>query len=197
MKSLVQAVLLDLGNVVLELNIPEAFKELGIKEPWSKLSNWDRHHLYETGKLSTQEFIKECNGYFKLNLSEQDFINKWNLIVKGVLPGVATVLKNLKSKTKIYALSNTNALHLEHYKNMNGMEYFDGIFASHLIGYRKPDPAIFSAVLNQLTLRPEQTLFIDDMPENVYAAKKLGINAEICMTSHTRLQEIIDQYMTK
>jgi glucose-1-phosphatase len=192
-----KVVFLDLGNVVLELNIQTAFEALGIKDPWEKLSRWNQHHLYETGKISTEEFILQTGQYFSLKIENAEFIQKWNLIVKGVLPGVADVLKKMKPVTKLYALSNTNSLHLEHYQKMPGMEHFDAIFASHLLGYRKPEPEIYQAALSTLDLQPEEALFIDDMPENVEAARRLGMHAEVCMTSSRRLEEIFHQYFKK
>ncbi|MGE3973997.1 MAG: HAD family hydrolase [Bdellovibrionales bacterium] len=192
-----KAVFLDLGNVVLELNIQEAFEALGIRDPWKKLSEWNKHHLYETGKIPTDIFIAETKKYFNLNLEEAEFILKWNLIVKDVLPGVADVLKAIRSHVPLYALSNTNALHLEHYKNMKGMEHFNVIFASHLLGYRKPQREIFETVLSRIGIEPHEALFVDDMPENVQAAREVGLHAEVCMTSSEQLLKIFERYHKK
>ena len=41
----------------------------------------------------------------------------------------------------------------------------------------KPDPAIYRHVLKELGTRPEETLFLDDKPVNVEAARALGILA--------------------
>ena len=41
---------------------------------------------------------------------------------------------------------------------------------------RKPDPQIFSYILNKHDLSPKRTLFIDDKKENTDAAAALGIN---------------------
>lgn len=41
----------------------------------------------------------------------------------------------------------------------------------------KPDPAIYRALLERYGLKPEETVFTDDMPENIEAAQKLGIQA--------------------
>jgi putative hydrolase of the HAD superfamily len=40
---------------------------------------------------------------------------------------------------------------------------------------RKPDPAIFQRILDDTGFQPAQTLFIDDSPQHIEAAKKLGI----------------------
>jgi putative hydrolase of the HAD superfamily len=42
---------------------------------------------------------------------------------------------------------------------------------------RKPDPRIYRILLDRLEARPEQCLFVDDAPENCYAARQLGIRS--------------------
>ena len=41
----------------------------------------------------------------------------------------------------------------------------------------KPNPKIYILALEKLNLNPNQTFFIDDVPEYVDAASKLGISA--------------------
>ena len=49
------------------------------------------------------------------------------------------------------------------------------MYLSYQISIRKPDKSVFENLLNNHDLNPEETLFIDDMPEHIKAAKKLGI----------------------
>jgi FMN phosphatase YigB (HAD superfamily) len=56
------------------------------------------------------------------------------------------------------------------------------LFGEHLdttsrFGARKPDPAVFRAVLEHHGVLPERTFFADDMPENVAGARSVGITA--------------------
>ena len=41
----------------------------------------------------------------------------------------------------------------------------------------KPEPQIYDLLLTRFSLRPEQTLFIDDMPANIAAARDKGMHA--------------------
>jgi HAD superfamily hydrolase (TIGR01509 family) len=43
----------------------------------------------------------------------------------------------------------------------------------------KPDPAIYRACLEALGCEPGRTLFFDDRPNNVEAARELGMEAHI------------------
>ena len=54
---------------------------------------------------------------------------------------------------------------------------FDLCVWSYQLGIAKPDPAIYLYTLDKLGTHPEETLFIDDKRENVWAARALGIQA--------------------
>lgn len=53
---------------------------------------------------------------------------------------------------------------------------FDHITVSGEIGVGKPDPAIFQLALSRAGATPDRTVFIDDSPVNVAAARALGIH---------------------
>jgi len=52
---------------------------------------------------------------------------------------------------------------------------FDVLVWSYQLGLIKPDPAIYRYTLEKLGTRPEETFFLDDRPENVESARKLGM----------------------
>ena len=64
---------------------------------------------------------------------------------------------------------------------------FEKTYYSHLTGKRKPEPAIFEQVLKENNLKPQETLFIDDSPQHLEAAKKLGIQTFL-MTAPDTIQ---------
>ena len=56
---------------------------------------------------------------------------------------------------------------------------FDGIFASWMLGVRKPSLSFYRNVLAATRAAPHQTIFIDDQPENVLAAMSLGMRGVV------------------
>lgn len=52
---------------------------------------------------------------------------------------------------------------------------FKGIVVSGDIKLIKPDPKIYTYTLDKFKLAPKETIFIDDMLENITAARKIGI----------------------
>jgi putative hydrolase of the HAD superfamily len=53
----------------------------------------------------------------------------------------------------------------------------DVVVLSYEIGLAKPNPEIYRRCLDQMAMRPDEVLFIDDQPDNITAAMKLGLNA--------------------
>ena len=55
-------------------------------------------------------------------------------------------------------------------------DHFDAVFNSAEIGYAKPDPRAFLAVLDALEVAPREVFFTDDSPGKVAGAEQLGIS---------------------
>ena len=85
---------------------------------------------------------------------------------------------------RVFLLSNTNSIHWDYcveqlfpYKNYGVADYFERIFLSQEMHLQKPDAEIFNEVLRQTGIRAEDSIFIDDLPENCEAARSVGIQA--------------------
>jgi putative hydrolase of the HAD superfamily len=57
-------------------------------------------------------------------------------------------------------------------------ELLDGAFYSYAMGVAKPDPAYFTAILDEVALPAGDVLFLDDNAANVAAAREVGLRAE-------------------
>jgi putative hydrolase of the HAD superfamily len=60
-------------------------------------------------------------------------------------------------------------------KNHNIWDLFDGVVISSRIKKVKPDIGIYEHLLNAYKLEAANTVFIDDMSENLAAASSIGI----------------------
>ncbi len=77
---------------------------------------------------------------------------------------------------RLFVLSNmhlASAAHLE--ASYDIWEMFDGIVFSCRVKMVKPERQIYEHLLNHHDLEPTDTVFIDDVAENLSAAKALGI----------------------
>ena len=109
------------------------------------------------------------------------------------------MVANLRSKYQLFVLSNTNAIHIETFNrkvaaSTNGgiiTDYFDKVYYSNELGMRKPDAEIFSFVINENNIKPQETLFIDDMENNIIGAQSVGLR-----TVHLSDQDYLTELFT-
>jgi 2-haloacid dehalogenase len=102
-------------------------------------------------------------------------------MVGGVMDDAVSVLRELKARgVPCYALTNMEA---ETYPGRvlryEFFALFDGIVVSAFEGAAKPDRAIFEVVVRRFGLTASQTLYVDDRPENVAAARTYGFQAHL------------------
>ncbi|WP_114968913.1 HAD family hydrolase [Rhodoferax ferrireducens] len=78
---------------------------------------------------------------------------------------------------KLYYLSNMPAPYARTLEQKHSfLQWFDGGIFSGDVQHIKPEPAIYRLLQTRYALEPAQTLFIDDLPGNVEAARGLGWN---------------------
>ena len=85
-----------------------------------------------------------------------------------------------KEGIKCYIATNQEKYRLEFLRNkMRFDEYFDGVFCSAEIGYKKPQKEYFEYILSVLSVPPDQILYFDDAEENIEIARWFGIDARL------------------
>ncbi len=67
---------------------------------------------------------------------------------------------------------------------------FDHLTISAEFGGGKPEPGIYLHALAQLNIRPEEAVFVDDMPANIAAANALGMHGILFKTAAQTLGEL-------
>jgi glucose-1-phosphatase len=178
---MIKNIVFDFGNVFLNLDIDGAiqnalklFKLKKFPEEMIAVNS-----LFEQGFMSSEEFIEFYSENFP-SIPEEELIENWNFMLKDFPKHRLDFLKELKksSKYKLILLSNTNEIHInwvqenipfyEDFKNC-----FDKFYLSHEIALRKPNTDIFKFVLKENNIKAEETLFIDDVLDNINSAKKL------------------------
>jgi len=185
----IRHIILDFGGVLLNIDYArteKAFRDLGIDdfgERYSQLKQTELFDQLETGRITAEKFrnvLKEMSGKA---LSDQQVIEAWNAMLLDLPLRRLQILQQLQLHFDLFLLSNTNAIHevafnkiLKAQTGFTSMAvFFDKVYFSHHVGIRKPDKEIFELVLHQNKLTPGKTLFIDDSPQHIEAAKALGI----------------------
>jgi|SRR5690606_16217931 len=190
----IKNIIFDYGNVIFLLDFPglrQAFIDLGMPDADAFFSHTKQSRVMDAldrGQLSAAEFrdaIRQAAA--NPGLTDAQIDRAWNSLLVGVPEGYHALLLHLKERYRTFLLSNNNEIHyrwiLDYLKDTYGMPnnsvFFEKDYYSHLMGMRKPDPDIFEFVLDAHGLLPEETLFIDDSPQHVATARRLGIEAQL------------------
>lgn len=179
----IKAVIFDLGNVLVNHDVEKAARRFSTASGLSTREIWKRFFLskfeqaYTRGELSTCEFHRIACKTLGVHIPLATFSHYWNDIF-WENPGMDKLLARIKKHYPLYLISNTNALHYNHIKKKYKLlRHFDWTFPSHEVGARKPDLKIYRRVLKKIGLRPEETVFIDDMKSFIAGARKVGMHA--------------------
>ena len=122
------------------------------------------------------EFICDKTGY---RGSIRDFHELWSDFFEGTMPGIEELLERVRARYRVAFLSNSNEVHAELIPRK-----FSSLFAkddrfifSHRVKVAKPDPEIFRRALDTIGALAYQVVYIEDLSENVAAARSLGMQA--------------------
>jgi len=203
----IKNIILDYGNVIFMIDFPkvrQAFIDLGVKNVDDFFAHHGQDRLFDDfdkGLISVPEFRDAVRlKAQRPDLTDQQIDHAWNALLIGVPEGKHEILENLKQNYRTFLCSNNNELHYaycmnhihEKYGVPNNDQFFERTYYSHLEGVRKPDSAIFERLLEQNQLNPEESLFIDDSPQHLEGAKKLGIQTVLCTKERPLEQIVID-----
>ncbi|MBI1289351.1 MAG: HAD-IA family hydrolase [Flavobacteriales bacterium] len=183
-------IIFDFGGVILNLDYQRtiaAFQELGIndfEQSYSQLNQTDLFDRFERGEISPAAFRNGLRTVFKDSILDEELDSAWNAMLLDLPAKRLTVLEKLRAEKRISLLSNTNEIHIEAFesslKQTHGLEdlsgFFDHVYYSCRTGMRKPEARIFEMVLKEQNYKPEETLFIDDSPQHIEGARKVGLN---------------------
>jgi FMN phosphatase YigB (HAD superfamily) len=144
---------------------------------------------YETGRLSTAEYVRlgKLNG--RLTCTDEEFLAAFADIFWRN-DEACEVIPKLKPRYRLILASNTNEAHFARFTRQfaDVLENFDHLCPSFHAGARKPHPQYFAYCQRFAEADPHDCLFVDDLPENVEAAVCHGWRG-ICYQQRGRLAE--------
>jgi len=179
------ALLFDLGRVVLDLDFNRTLRHWASHagcEPDHLMKRFSRDELYqrhERGEISDQAFFTGLRTLLAIDISDAQFLEGWNAIFVGEIPGMRRLLARAARRLPLYAFSNTNVAHVEYFSTRfpDLLGHFREIFASSKIGLRKPDAEAYDYVVKAIGVPANRVVFFDDLAENVAGAQACGLTA--------------------
>lgn len=185
----IEAVIFDLGQVLIEVQPNRAFLEVARRTSLPAQAVGERlarnmalFEAFEIGAYAPDEFHRRMTAALDVVLGYSEFEAVWNSVFAGEIETTAVLARQLQAEARVAvaALSNTNAIHVEHMRRTWPLfSELNNVFLSNEIGKRKPQPEAFRHVLDALGVKPDRSVFIDDLEENVAAARTLGMHGVV------------------
>lgn len=187
-------ILFDMGNVLVTYNPEWVIRrytedEELIREVKNIVFNSQEWFLLDAGLIEEEKaernWMERLSSDKARELAHLSFQN-WHLYNMKTIPGTAEIIRAVKENGKeIYLLSNASLRLLSIYKEViPAVECFSGIFYSAAHKCVKPQDIIYERFLKEYSLNPADCFFIDDLEENISAAKAVGISG-VVMKSRT------------
>lgn len=129
---------------------------------------------YERGDLSAQQFFDHFAEATGFDGALADFAEIWRSIFRENDPMIAFGRK-LSETYPIYFMTNASDLHVPWvFDRFPRLQFFRDVACSCYIHAAKPELLFYERALSKFGVRPETCLFIDDRPENIETAIRLG-----------------------
>jgi glucose-1-phosphatase len=181
----IENIIFDFGGVLYDISFEraaKAFENLGFTLP--EFQNKYQHvfRQFENGIINPNEFVIQLQKLSEHQIPESDILHAFDQILIGIDADKVQDLRILKTKYRLFLLSNTNEIHFRKYSaeiknNSRTSDFytlFDKEYYSYKLKLRKPETSIFKFVIKDSNIDPNGTLFVDDSNENITAASNLG-----------------------
>ena len=190
-----QAIIFDIGRVIVRLNLDRAFAplaasldnsrkpgapqtQLNPQQIWTAIQSDARWRDWQEGRMTPREWHGHITEWLKLSLGFADFCAAWNSVLDPTPILNDKVFEFLGRSFRLALLSNTDPVHVEYMeRNFSFVRHFPVRVYSCSVGLRKPDKGIYQAALDAVGVSANGALYIDDVAEFVDAARQIGLDA--------------------
>lgn len=136
---------------------------------------------YQVGEMTTEEFFSHVASGYHPSITKKQLEEAWCAMLLSLPKNRLEMLKRLREAGyQVLILSNTNEAHTawvhRHFEEIGLKigEHVDCVYYSNEIGLAKPDHACYEYVIQDANIRPNETLYIDDLEKNVKAGQLAG-----------------------
>ena len=199
----VKNIIFDFGNVICDIDFDRtvrAFQRLGGQHFELQLEDYIHDPIFgalEKGDIDLPLFRDKIRALLQVQVSDDEIDKAWAAVIINTDKERIELLKRLKQDYRTCLLSNTNQIHIEtSFRRINasfGVDFgqlFEKLYFSYLLKLAKPDPSIYHYVLQDMGIKAEETLLIDDNGPNIEAAAKLGLQTYLFHPQKEKLQDL-------
>ena len=184
---MIRNVILDFGNVLGTFDKHTACEKLAAysktksgAEIYDLLVGSKLETLLESGAIDEQAFAAQLiSSIDASHLSNEKCLEIWSDIFKSN-PGMTNLLTDLRRRgVALAVLSTTNAAHWPYIRKLDIIQLLESWDVPFILSHQekaiKPAVKLYVAALAALGCAAHEAVFVDDIPENVEAARKLGM----------------------
>ena len=197
-KTNIKVIIFDLGKVIVDFDHMRICKILSKQSPFEPDNIFDiifasgLETSFDKGLISPENFYLSVKKEARLEININVFQEIWTKIFT-LNPEIEELISSLKNKYRLLCLSNTNSWHFEYcMQKFHVLKLFDSFILSYEVGKTKPDSTLFEEAIKKAATLPDECVYIDDVPEFVETASKLGINGIHFRTVRKLKKELSD-----
>ncbi len=193
---MINAVVFDLGAVLIDWNPEYLYREIIPDESersyfLSEICNHEWNIQQDEGRTWSEAIKVLTDKHPQYRYEIESYWDQWPRMLGGPITGTVQILEELAHQYpyRLLALTNWSAETWPYaWERFDFLQKFEGILVSGKEKMKKPDLAIYERLIRRFNLTPGSTLFIDDNPDNVKAAKASGMEA-LQFTGSDQLRE--------
>ncbi|MEM1083461.1 MAG: HAD family phosphatase [Verrucomicrobiota bacterium] len=178
--------LYDIGKVLLDFDfenslrhlLPQGTPDSDIDDRLAKML--DRKDDFEGGRVSPEDYIPWALEILGHDIDRETFIQAWQNIFTPNEPMWRVVEQLRADGHRLILFSNTNAIHCPWiFETYEIFDHFDSGVLSFEVGEIKPHEKIYHHAIEHYGVVPAETLYIDDLPENIATGQRLGFRTHL------------------
>jgi putative hydrolase of the HAD superfamily len=181
----VQALLFDLGGVVIDIDFTRVYRHwaqfspFGVDEIAERCLFDATYQRYERAETDDTTFFAHVRERLSLDADDETIIEGWNTVFVDQNRAVLAMIAQVSQHYPTFAFTNTSASHQAAWSSRypDVVNAFRKIFSSAEMGMRKPELAAYRHVVDAIGCDAGSVLFFDDMAANIAGAQAAGLQA--------------------
>jgi putative hydrolase of the HAD superfamily len=172
----------DVGGVLLSNGWDHAARAAAAQHFGMDAEDFERRHqkfdaAFETDRIDGDAYLAATVFHVPRSFTPEAFRDFMRARSTGNAPALAAARTLREEGRYVMAALNNESRELNEYRirTFHLTDVFDVFFSSCYTGYRKPDPEAYRFALRFTQRDPAESLFLDDRPENIEAAARLGL----------------------
>lgn len=169
--------LFDIGRVLLDFDFEQSLKQLlppetpGVNERIKCILG--KKEILEAGLITSDEYTSWALEVLQNNVTATQFHHAWRSIFTVNKPMWKNVHELAEIGHRLILISNINSIHYPWIiTEFPQFSYFEEAILSFKIGYLKPQTEFYQHAISHYNLVPEETIYIDDLPQNITAGRQ-------------------------